>query len=89
MSKSDFRQAEIYLKIITPLIIVKRDSPNSPEALFEGIQYLEVKNLTNVYDFLYSIARVTCSCGDPFMRNCLQFVGHLIRYGRICQVCNH
>lgn len=39
--------------------------------------YLKAKNLSTVYEFLYSIA--TVSCVDPFVR-------HLIRYGRVCQV---
>lgn len=45
--------------------------------------HLLSKNLSNVYEYLYSIARIGCSV-DHEKRN--RFLGHLIRYGRICQV---
>lgn len=41
--------------------------------------YLKSINKTNVYDYLYSIADIQC--------NERKFSQHLIRYGRVCQVC--
>lgn len=51
--------------------------------------YLQTKNHTNAYEFLYSIAQTTCY--DINYNNFdteYLFVRHLIRYGRICQVKN-
>lgn len=47
-------------------------------AYAEFQNYLKAKNISTIYDYLYSMARITCQSE--------YFVGHLIRYGRICQV---
>lgn len=47
--------------------------------------YLQMKNLSNVYEFIYSIAKISCDPADQYYST--RFVRHLIRYGRVCQVC--
>lgn len=59
---------------------------DSFEKNFKELQnYIQAKNFSNVYEYLYSFAKIACKVGIP-SRNKIQFVRHLIRYRRICQV---
>lgn len=44
--------------------------------------YLQNKNFSSVYEFAYSFAKIACA-----VDNQNRFIGHLIRFGMICQVC--
>lgn len=49
--------------------------------------YLQTKNFSSVYQYLYSIAKISCFYSNVD-DHATHFVRYLIRYGRVCQVCN-
>lgn len=49
---------------------------------YEELQtYLQNKKFSNVHEFVFSFAKIACA-----VENQNRFIGHLIRFGMICQV---
>lgn len=65
---------------MSPFLLIIGD--NFEQIYVEFQNYTKARNFTDVYAYLYSIAKVACF--DNW--NQTRFMRHLIRYGRICQV---